>query len=107
MLGDKCVLLEYYCGKDGTILKKEYSCLVITPYSGTSVYPKMSLNEAKFSFIVISGGIPLIQIDNDHSINVSGSQFMGLHQHRFISGSTVERLPLPNLKNIGKAGSFA
>jgi len=81
-------------------------CLTIAPHSGASLYPAIGLNETKFSFIVISGGIPIAQIDNDHPIEVSGSHFRGLHQHTLVSGSTVQRVPVERVKSVAESGSL-
>ena len=81
-------------------------CLNIAPYDEAVVTPNMGINNAKFSFIVLSGGVPIAQIDNDHPINVSGSPILCLHEHVFESGVTVARKPL-FIKTIARAGSYA
>lgn len=84
------------------------ACLNIVPHSGNSTYPQMGLDESKFSFVILSGGILIAQIDNDHPLNISGSQFYGLHQHEFSPlGETISRVLVSGIVNIGEAGSLA
>ena len=82
-------------------------CMTIAPRSGTCINPTMNLQEAKFSFIIISGGTPIVLIDNDHSITISGVDFFGLHNHTFCSGSTINRTPISGINTISDAGSYA
>ena len=83
------------------------SHLTIAPHSGANFIPTISLDEAKFSFNVLSGGTLIAQIDNDHPIDISGSQFRGLHEHEFISGSTINRIPIGQINSVAEAGSYA
>ena len=84
-----------------------FGYLSIKSYGGVPINPDISLNQVKFSFNIVSGSENIARIDNDHPIDVSGSQFFGLHQHEFISGSTAKRTPIHQVKNVGEAGSLA
>ena len=84
------------------------ACLNIVPYNGVPIHKEIDLNEAKFSLIILYNRVPIVQIDNDHPIEISGGQFHGLHRHEFGPfGETISRVPVFGIVNIGEAGSLA